>query len=622
MSTLSDLEPPLKKRRVEEDVVVSEPMDLDATLPSIGPSIEATQANKSSKRKGRGKGKVFPREIYGEDGVRWKEIVSIVGEDYVEKISQQGKDWDIPEYLKITEEHEGGIREVDVKVVKLAFNGQALSIPINSTGLPGDNNEPKWVVAHSFALPGETCRVAVHHTKNSRLHSDARLLQVLSSPAKTAIGDPVPSQTILTVDPKYHRDESQIRCPHFMTCGGCQFQYLPYPSQLAIKRDELVQAYSNFYSLSQKLSSSAPIERISAEALLKQMGKPALDGRRKKLIPPPPETSSSKNRNVKGWNPTSEDVESSLCSSYLDGKDNYEKNYVEELEQLSIQTDEAGNELHNGPKPSWMKIGFTSVRNHNLDIEECPLATQLMNETYKVARKEIARTFYSYQNGATLIYRDGLDPSPVIRQITVGLEEPKSLPGSEGPISAPPSPKVFSKDLVLEPACVSSPTARMREKVGDYFFEYSASSFFQCNHIILEDLVEYVRAAIFSTVERTENLTHLVDTYCGAGLFAICLYPHFKSVVGIELTEESIYFAKHNAWLNGMDRGRIRFQAGDASDIFAGIRKQWAPSMTKVATKQASKAQLLREEHYPGILREPRATGSSCAGVLTRHSPL
>lgn len=77
------------------------------------------------------------------------------------------------------------------------------------------------------------------------------------------------------------------------------------------------------------------------------------------------------------------------------------------------------------------------------------------------------------------------------------------------------------------------------ERVGDFLFEFPANSFFQNNNSVLVPLTQYVRTAVLSSPDgHTEKKPkHLVDTYCGSGLFAITLSPFFESVVGIEISE-------------------------------------------------------------------------------------
>lgn len=99
-------------------------------------------------------------------------------------------------------------------------------------------------------------------------------------------------------------------------------------------------------------------------------------------------------------------------------------------------------------------------------------------------------------------------------------------------------------------------------------FEFPANDFFQNNNAILKPLTEYVKQAIFGTTSEDLDPTHLVDTYCGSGLFAICLAPFFSRVAGIEISSASIEFAKRNAKLNGYSDEKCEFRAGTAEQIF------------------------------------------------------
>lgn len=95
-------------------------------------------------------------------------------------------------------------------------------------------------------------------------------------------------------------------------------------------------------------------------------------------------------------------------------------------------------------------------------------------------------------------------------------------------------------------------------------FEYTAGNFFQNNNSVLVPLTSYVRNAIFAL----SKPTHLVDAYCGSGLFSIMLSPHFDKVRGIELSVDGIRASQKNAELNGIPSDKISFMEGDAANIF------------------------------------------------------
>lgn len=162
---------------------------------------------------------------------------------------------------------------------------------------------------------------------------------------------------------------------------------------------------------------------------------------------------------------------------------------------------------------------------------------------------------HSYKRGVSLLLRDSLE---------ILVDRNLSLDSTDVPCSS------AEKHI-----CITDHKAIVREKVGDWTFEYTAGSFFQNNNSVLVPLTEYVRDAIFSSFgqasDSLERPTHLVDAYCGAGLFAITLSPYFSTVTGIELSVDSIRSATRNAQLNNIPSTKCTFRAGDASDIFAVV---------------------------------------------------
>jgi 23S rRNA (uracil1939-C5)-methyltransferase len=78
-----------------------------------------------------------------------------------------------------------------------------------------------------FVIPGETARLSIHEEK--RGHARAALLEVLQ---------PSPQRLVPP-------------CPHFTHCGGCHYQHIPYPEQLAAKAEILREQLQRIGGLSQ-----------------------------------------------------------------------------------------------------------------------------------------------------------------------------------------------------------------------------------------------------------------------------------------------------------------------------------------------------------------------------------
>lgn len=197
-----------------------------------------------------------------------------------------------------------------------------------------------------------------------------------------------------------------------------------------------------------------------------------------------------------------------------------------------------------------------------------------------------SRNIHTYKKGVSLLLRDS-------------LEIPKVTPPDTNSTLTPAMPDLEPE--LEKHICVTDHRGKVRERVGDMLFEYTAGSFFQNNNSVLPPLVNYVRDAIFppqaSSSLTSDSLsiakpTHLVDAYCGSGLFSIMLSAYFQEVAGIELSQESITCAIENAKLNGLNAttssssssnpsSKCTFRAGDAFNIFDSV-SSFPPERTAV----------------------------------------
>lgn len=107
---------------------------------------------------------------------------------------------------------------------------------------------------------------------------------------------------------------------------------------------------------------------------------------------------------------------------------------------------------------------------------------------------------------------------------------------------------------------------RIRETVGKSVFRIGPSSFFQINTAMAEVLVETVRKACGG-----KPGGELLDLYCGAGLFSICLADSFDKVIGIESSRSAIGEAVANAEANSV--GNATFVCGNAAEALDEIAK-------------------------------------------------
>ncbi len=180
-------------------------------------------------------------------------------------------------------------------------------------------------------------------------------------------------------------------------------------------------------------------------------------------------------------------------------------------------------------------IGFLvhGMRHAIIDVPQCPIATDNINKALPALRKQALAEGGKKRRlrGGTLLLRDTLE------------------------------------------GVISDPKATVSEQVNQKIFHFKAGEFFQNNPFILPKMVAYVKnEASFGGVR------HLVDAYCGVGLFALSCAESFESVLGIEISEAAIQLAKANAQVMAIKN--VRFQIGKAEAIFNEI--QFSKDQTSV----------------------------------------
>ena len=191
-----------------------------------------------------------------------------------------------------------------------------------------------------------------------------------------------------------------------------------------------------------------------------------------------------------------------------------------------------------------VNIGFHKLGGKDLlDIEECPIATSTINASLPGEKDRIRKTITTFKNGATLLFRDSL------RTFDSQAEDRDT-------------------EQAAETEVITDHKAVVKERVGNVKFESPAGAFFQNNRSILPSLISYVQEQIDELTDKSQD-NYLVDAYCGSGLFAISLAKSFVKVAGVEISQDSIRYAKQNVSLNDVDN--IDFIAGDAQEIFKHV---------------------------------------------------
>lgn len=169
-------------------------------------------------------------------------------------------------------------------------------------------------------------------------------------------------------------------------------------------------------------------------------------------------------------------------------------------------------------------IGFlrNGRRNSILDVPQCPIAMEQLNDALPAIRKSAEQNAKQYKKGVTLLLR------------------------------------------ATEDKVETNHRAIATEQVGALSFHFLAGDFFQNNPFILPAFTGYV-----ADHASRNGARFLVDAYCGSGLFALSLASSFEQVAGVEVSETAADWARSNARSNGIDNAS--FLASSAEAIFADI---------------------------------------------------
>ena len=109
--------------------------------------------------------------------------------------------------------------------------GQTLTVTINDLAFGGEGvaRVNDFVLFIPYVIPGETAEVEVVEVKKT--FGRAKLLRVVTPSA----------------------DRATPACQHFGACGGCQYQHIAYPAQLAMKRKQIADIFQRIGNIAEDI---------------------------------------------------------------------------------------------------------------------------------------------------------------------------------------------------------------------------------------------------------------------------------------------------------------------------------------------------------------------------------
>ncbi|EAW13025.1 tRNA (uracil(54)-C(5))-methyltransferase [Aspergillus clavatus NRRL 1] len=324
---------------------------------------------------------------------------------------------------------------------------------------------------------------------------------------------------IKVLEPGPQRNDAAIGCKYFGKCSGCQLQMMSYEDQLAHKKRIVEKAYANFSGLIPEL----------IPAVDDTFASPLQYGYRTKLTP---------------------------HFAAVGGAGRGKKKTIPEGTPIEVPP-----------------IGFTlKNRRLDLDIEDCPLGTDIVRRGLKTERKRVAENIHKYiTKGATLLMRESTKriPKDGSAETDAGIVQKEGE--DESPAESGDVIRIEHDKYIEEKRCVTDNNATSVEYIDDYIFTNKAGAFFQNNNSILSGFTDYIRQLALpkDNEKDAKPIKYLLDAYSGSGLFTITLSPLFKSSLGVDVAGDSIISARENARANALPN--TGFAAADAAVLFKDV---------------------------------------------------
>jgi 23S rRNA (uracil1939-C5)-methyltransferase len=317
---------------------------------------------------------------------------------------------------------------------------------------------------------------------------------------------------------EFSADRVEPFCSHFGSCGGCQWQMLPYEKQLQYKQKQVVDNLTR-------------IGKIALPEIRPILGALQTTGYRNKI-----EYTFSNRRYL-----TKEEISDITISSGenvagFHARTLFDK--VVDIDTCYLQQ-EPTNKIRKAVKAWAIEAGmpFYDIREHQgwlrtMQIRLCTTGELMVNLVFGYEDKEkqealLAHLVKEFPEITTLLY-------------TINTKMNDSFFGL--------IPEVYyGKGYALE-------------KLEDFQFKVGPLSFFQTNTKQAERLYTVTREFAGLTGNET-----VYDLYCGTGSIGIFLSRGAKKIIGVEMVAEAIADAKENAALNNICHAS--FFTGDVAEI-------------------------------------------------------
>ena len=296
------------------------------------------------------------------------------------------------------------------------------------------------------------------------------------------------AKPVKIITPSLYRTE--VDCPYFKSCGGCDFRHITYDAELEYKKQRVNDAFQRIGNIDLK------VEKIyGAENLFHYRNKVQF--------------------------PVTQ-YENGLKTGFFANK----SHRIIPIENCLLQSKEFEKGIRAFEK--WTKISKVSAYDEKTH-------KGLVRHLY-LRRSSLGEMMVCLViNGKTVPMQDELvnifkTEVPELKSLCLNINTQKT-----NVILSDKTKTIYGNDYITDVLCGVK-------------FRISANSFYQVNHEQCEKL--YKIAQDFANVSKDDVL---LDLYCGTGTIGLSMAKNVKTLVGIEVIESAVKNAKQNAELNNID---------------------------------------------------------------------
>ncbi len=317
---------------------------------------------------------------------------------------------------------------------------------------------------------------------------------------------------------RHSADRAQPFCSHFGVCGGCQWQHLPYPSQLKYKQQQVLDVLQRIAKV--ELPEARPILGSEKDRFYRNKLEYTFSNKRWRTLEEIQSGEEFKNNEALGF--------------HIPGM--FDK--VLDIEKCFLQED-FSNRVRLSVKAFCLK--------HQMDFFDLKLQQGLMRNlivrTTSTGQKMVIVVFFREETASReALLNHLLDEFPEITSLIYVINNKAN-------------DTIFDRETV-----VYHGSAYIVEEMEGLQFIIGPKSFYQTNSEQAYRLYSLVRE--FAGLQGNELV---YDLYTGTGTIANFLARQCRKVIGIEYIPEAIEAARANAELN--DIKNTAFFAADVKDL-------------------------------------------------------